>query len=447
MSNRNQIILSAVVVISATALVAFKMRSGDQPPAQQATAGHNHAAMGGGSGGGEGQPVKLDTEGARRIGVTFAKVEHRSLPLSVTTVGTVAYDETKLATVNPKIEGWVEKLYVDFTGAPVKKGDRLLDIYSPALVSAQEELVLAARLARDAEAGRPAENAQELLRSARRRLAYWDIPQDEIQRIETTGETSKTLTLRAPASGIVVEKNVVEGDRIMPGMTVYRIADLSRVWIEANVFEKDLALVRNGQSARVTFEAYPGREYTGRVSYVYPTVSVETRTAQVRLALANPDLSLKPGMYAQISLTVPPSPPTLVVPRSAVLETGERSLVFVRAEDGTLMPREVKPGRTSGREMELLDGVEAGETVVSSAAFLVDAESNLGNMAMPGMDMGSPSSGDDSDMQGMDMPGMDMSGVGPGAAGSTGAGAMSGMKAVPDTMGAPGPKTPHNHGG
>ena len=450
MSTRNQIVLSVAVVLSAASLVAFKLRPTDTQAARQSMPGHNHAAMSTGGKDGEGEPVKLDTQGARRIGVTFAKVEHRSLPLTVTAVGTVAYDERRLATVSPKIDGWVEKLDVDFTGAPVRKGDPLMEIYSPALVSAQEELVLAARLARDAAAGRPTENARELLEAARRRLAYWDIPQDEIGRIETTGRTTKTLTLRAPASGIVVEKNVVEGDRIMPGMTVYRIADLSRVWIEADVFEKDLALVKDGQGARVTFDAYPGRGFMGRVSYVSPTVSVETRTARVRLDLANPDLTLKPGMYAEISLAVPPGPPTLVVPRSAVLETGERTLVFVRETDGTLVPREVTPGRTSGREMELLGGVKAGETVVSSAAFLVDAESNLGNMAMPGMDMGSPSSKSGDGMGGM--PGMDMGGAGapsgaPGATGSGGKAGGAGMTGMTGPMDATGASAPHVHGG
>ena len=217
--------------------------------------------------------------------------------------------------------------------------------------------------------------------------------------------------VRAPASGVVVEKkNVVEGDRIMPGMTVYRIADLSRVWVEAEVFEKDLALVREGQAAQVSFEAYPGKAFAGKVTYVYPTVSVQSRTARVRVELANPGLTLKPGMFANVGLDVPPGAPTLVVPRSAVIATGERVLVFVQAADGMLMPREVQMGRTSGQLQELLAGVEAGERVVSSAAFLVDAESNLGSMtSMPGMDMGAP--GGDTARDGMQgMEGMDPSG-------------------------------------
>jgi len=387
MSTRMQITVSAVVLIVAVGATAYGLRSEGEGPAQGGMEGHNHAAMSAGSG--QQNPVALDAEAARRIGVTYATVEHRELDAAVSTVGTVTYDETRMATVSPKIDGWVEHLFIDFTGAPVEAGQPLLDIYSPALVTAQEELVLAARLARDAREGRAAENAQQLLESSRRRLAYWDIPQSEISRIEESGEPTKTLTLRAPATGTVVEKNVVEGDRIMRGMTVYYIADLSRVWIEADVFEKDLGLVREGQTASVSFDAYPGRESTGRITYVYPTVNVQARTGRIRIELPNPRLDFKPGMYAQISLDVPPGEATLVVPRSAVIQTGQRSLVFVSGADGRLLPREIVAGRTSGRFMEVLEGVEAGERVVSSAAFLVDAESNLGTMtgeSMEGME-------------------------------------------------------------
>jgi len=405
MSTKKQILLSVAIVLAAVALVAFRVGAGGEEQPQAGMQGHNHAAMT--AGGDEQKPVKLDAEGARRIGVTYATVERKQLPLFVESVGTVAYDETRLATVNPKVAGWVEHLYVDFTGAPVKAGQPLMDVYSPALVSAQEELVLAARLVGQAGEGRASGNALELLRSARRRLAYWDIPEEEIRRIEESGEPSKTLTLRAPASGVVVEKNVVEGDRIMPGMTVYRIADLSHVWLEADVFEKDLAHVAVGQWALVSFEAYPRQVFKGRLTYVYPTVSVQARTGRVRLDLPNPKLELKPGMFAHIHLDVPQEAPTLVVPRSAVIATGERALVFVQGADGALVPREVRMGRTSGPQQELLGGVKEGERVVSSAAFLVDAESNLGGMAMPGMDMGAP--GSDS------MEGMDHSGQGAGS--------------------------------
>ncbi len=425
MNAKKQILLGVGIVLVAVALVAFEIgTSGEEQGAVGAMQGHDHASMGGG--GNEQKPVRLDAEAARRIGVTFATVERKPLPVSVETVGTVAYDETRLTTVNPKIAGWVEKLYVDFTGAPVKAGQPLMELYSPALVSAQEELLLAARLVRDAGEGRALQNAQELLRSARRRLAYWDIPEADIRRIEDSGEPTKTLTLRAPASGIVVEKNVVEGDRIVPGMTVYRIADLSRVWVEGDVFEKDLALVAQGQGAEVSFEAYPGKSFSGRVTYVYPTVSVEGRTGRIRVELPNPSLALKPGMYARMHLDVPQSAPTLIVPRSAVIATGERAIVFVQSADGTLVPREVRMGRTSGRLQELLGGVREGERVVSSGAFMVDAESNLGQMAMPGMDMGAPGDEGGMDTMGgmesapdMDHPGGDMSGMKPDTAGAS----------------------------
>ncbi|MDH5589307.1 MAG: efflux RND transporter periplasmic adaptor subunit [Gemmatimonadota bacterium] len=401
MSTWKQIVPSVSVVVAAAATVAFGFGDGQGTETQQAAVGgeHDHAAMA--ASGGEMKPVTLDAEAARRIGVAYTTVVRQELPVFVRTVGNVAYDETRLANVNSKIEGWVEKLHVEFTGAPVRAGQPLMDVYSPALVSAQEELILAARLVREASGERSSANAEELLQSARRRLAYWDIPDSEVRRIEESGETTKVLTLRAPATGVIIEKGVVEGDRIVPGMTVFRIADLSRVWVEADVFEKDLAFVGVGQGALVNFEAYAGRTFTGRVAYVYPTVSVESRTGRIRVELPNPAGELKPGMYATLHLQAPPTAATLVVPRSAVIETGERTLVFVVGQDGALYPREVTAGRASLQLVEILSGLEEGDRVVSSAAFLVDAESNLGTMSgeappMPGMDMGS-------------MPGMDHS--------------------------------------
>ncbi len=376
MRRTQQITLSVGLIVVAVAIVLLQPGSEGANTAEEG--GHDMSTMA--TGGGELMPVVLDAAAARRIGVALAVVEHRELPVFLSTVGTVTYDETSLATVSPKIDGWVEKLHIDFTGAPVRVGEPLMDVYSPALVTAQEELLLALRLVRSAESERGRRNGEELLAAARRRLAYWDIPEDQVRRVEESGEPQRTLTFRSPASGIVVEKNVVTGDRIMPGMTVYRIADLSRVWLEAEVFEKDLSLISLGQNAQVSFEAYPGVSHQARVTYVHPTVSVQSRTARVRLELPNPSFALKPGMYAQVELEAPPLPATLVVPRSAVIATGERALVFVEAADGALLPREVQPGRTEGRFMEILEGLTTGERVVSSAAFLVDAESNLGTM-------------------------------------------------------------------
>lgn len=377
MSKKKQIVFSVAILVLAVVGVGFYSAWG--APADQAGGmeGHNHAAMGGGVGD-EAHPVQLTERDARTIGVTFATVERKPLDRRVRTVGTVEYDETRLAILNPKIEGWVERLYVDFTGAPVRRGQPIMEVYSPKLVTAQEELILARRLADEASGERAQQNARELLESARRRLAYWDIPASEIDRIEEAGQPSKTLTLRAPASGIVVEKNVVEGGRIMPGMDVFRIADLSRVWVEGEVFEKDLSLAAEGQMVEVTFQAYPGEVFEGVITYVYPTVSVESRTGRVRVELDNPGLRLRPGMYASINLEVRGHHEGLAVPRTAVLHTGERSVAFVRHQDGTLVPHEVTTGLVAGSQIEILSGLEAGMRVVSSASFLIDAESNLG---------------------------------------------------------------------
>ena len=226
-------------------------------------------------------------------------------------------------------------------------------------------------------------------------MAYWDIPESEIERIERTGKVQRTLTLRAPASGVVIEKNVSEGQRIMAGDVLYRLADLRTVWVEGEVFEQDLPAVRPGLTVTATFEALPGQEFHGKISYVYPTLDPETRTAKVRVELPNPGLKLKPGMYATLRLTGTSRPAVLSVPRSAVLSTGERNLVFVRRPDGMLQPREVAVGIANDERIEILRGLTSGDTVVASGTFLVDAESNLGTVMggmgdMPGMDMTAP---------------------------------------------------------
>ena len=381
MTTRKQIVLSLGLVGAALGTVAaFTLTGRGEPEQDAAMEGHDHGASLGGTG--ELRPVRLDEEAARRVGVTYATATVKPIARAVSTVGNVTWDETRLTNVSPKIEGWVERLYVDFTGAPVRRGQPLLAVYSPMLVAAQEELILALRLAEEATSGggeRATANANDLLESARRRLRYWDVPEEEIERIEQTRAPRKSIVLNAPASGIVVEKRVVEGARIMPGMDLYRIADLSRVWVEGEVFEKDLSLVRLGQAAAVTFEAYPGEVFSGAVSYVHPTVSVEARTGRIRVELANPDLRLKPGMYARLELAADESRSALTIPRSAVHFTGERALVFVRGGDGVLEHRQVTTGLVAGSDIEVLAGLAEGEVVVSSANFLIDAEANMGS--------------------------------------------------------------------
>lgn len=375
MTMRKEFVVSGgIVAIAAVIVIVYALSSGPGDSPDGGTGSHNHGAT---APAGGATPVTLDPERARRIGVTYAIAEAGPMTSIVRTVGSVTYDETRLVNVNPRIEGWVEKLHVDFTGAPVRKGQPLMAVYSPMLVSAQEELILAKRLAQSG-GGAATANAHELLIAARRRLAYWDIPASEIARIEASETPQRTLVLRAPASGLVVEKAVLQGQRIMPGMDLYRIADLSTVWVEGEVFEKDLALITLGRTARITFESYPGEIFNGRISYVYPTVTAESRTGRVRIALPNPALRFKPGMYANIQFEVPVHGQGIHVPRSAVLQTGERTIAFVQAADGRLVPRAIRIGISTTEHVEVLSGLRAGEVVVASANFLVDAESNLG---------------------------------------------------------------------
>ena len=392
MNRKGQLVLSAAVVAVA-GLVVATVAVTDDGGGGDAGSGSEHANHGAVAVSGEIQPVSLDAEQARRIGVTYATATIRTLTRELTTVGNVVYDETRLANVNPKIEGWVEELYVDFTGAPVRRGEPLVAVYSPMLVSAQEELLLARRLADQASAGggeRARSNAEDLLQSARRRMRYWDISDDQIRRIEESGTTQRTVVLHSPVSGIVVEKMVVQGARIMPGMDIYRIADLSRVWVEGDVFEKDLSLVRLNQDARISFEAYPGEVFAGRVTYVYPSVDTESRTGRIRIELDNPGLRIRPGMYARIELESRGARPALLIPRSAVHYTGDRAMVFVRDASGVLRSRDVTVGLVAGNDIEVLAGLTEGEVVVTSANFLIDAEANMGASAgaMDGMNTG-----------------------------------------------------------
>jgi Cu(I)/Ag(I) efflux system membrane fusion protein len=431
-----------LALAGAGAAVYYATRDSGPPPAP---AGHAHG--GAGPAAATASPVMLTREGAERIGVTYATAALTPLAREVRTVGLVTYDETLVKAIAPKIDGWVEQLYINYTGQAVSRGTPLFSIYSPMLVTAQEELLLARRLARDVAEGSPdaQRSADDLLTSARRRLAYWDVPAEDIAAIERSGQVRRTLTLRSPVSGFVVEKPVLAGQRIMAGDAVYRIADLSTVWVEGEVFEQDAPLARVGAPVTLEFSALPGRARTGRVAYVYPTLNQQTRTLRVRVALANPGAALKPGMYATLRLTSPGTNPVLTVPRSAVLSTGTRVLVFVRKPDGTLVPQDVTLGQTTETRVQVLSGLNAGDVVVASATFLIDAESNLrsalGGMGnMPGMDMGAPT---DAPAPGASVPAT------PNAPG----GAKPGMPGMPATTTpaapAPAPASPDHsgHGG
>ena len=351
------------------------------------------------AGGDSAAPVMLSDVDAARIGVTFATATTGSLAQEIRTVGQITVDETRVSTIALKVDGFVDALHVSSIGQSVRRGEPLLSIYSPMLVTAQEELLLARRLVSDVAGGTPdaIRGAEELLTSARRRLLYWDVPESEIARIERTGEVRRVITFTAPASGFVVEKAVFPGQRVMAGEVLFKLADLSIVWVEGQVFEQDLASVRTGQAVEVTVDAVPSERWKGRVAYVYPTLDAEARTTRVRVQLGNSGLRLKPGMYATLQITGVARGSAVIVPRSAVLSTGQRSLVFVRRSDGMLEPREVAVGLATDDRMEIRHGLANGETVIASATFLIDAESNLGAV-LGGM----------ANMPGMDMPGMDM---------------------------------------
>jgi Cu(I)/Ag(I) efflux system membrane fusion protein len=386
-SRRRLVPYASVGALLAAIVVAWMLtRSPDAPPGKTVAAGAAAA-----------QPVMLTPEGARRIGVTYATASLQALTGSVRTVAQVTFDETRVKIIAPKIDGWVDRLYVNATGQYVAAGEPLLAIYSPMLVSAQQELLLAAQLGQEvAQGGDVARTgATDLRDAARRRLLYWDIGPAQIAELERTGAIQKTLVLRSPVSGFVVEKNVLGGQKTMAGEALYKIADLSAVWLEGEVFERDLARVRLGASVTMDFESLPDEHPVGRIGYIYPTLNAETRTARVRVVLSNPGMRFKPGMYATLHIASAPAAETVTVPRGAVLATGGRSLVFVRSKTGSLEPRPVTLGASTDDRTQILMGVTAGEVVVASATFLVDAESNLGSALggmgnMPGMDAGTP---------------------------------------------------------
>jgi RND family efflux transporter MFP subunit len=338
------------------------------------------------------EPVSLTAAQERALGVTYTQVSRSPLETSVRTVGRIEASEERLSDVTPKIDGFVERLHVSTTGEAVHRGQALLTLYSPELVAAQEELLTALRLRDrlDAESGPARDNADRMVEATRKRLAWWDISDAQIERLVSSGEATKTLTLASPVSGVVLEKPVVEGQRVRAGQQLYRIADLSEVWVEGDVFEQDIRFVTEGSVAHIEVAAYPGRHFMGTVSFVYPIVDRGSRTNRVRVTLSNPDLDLKPGMFATIFFDVRIDDDAVVVPMEAVIVTGERNLVFVREPNGTLRPQEVVLGPAAGERVEILEGLVPGEEIVASANFLVDAESRLAATGggMPGMQHG-----------------------------------------------------------
>ncbi len=324
--------------------------------------------------------VKISPDRVQKLGVQSALVEPRVLARTIRAVGTVQADERRLYIVNTKFEGWIQKLYVNATGQTVTRGKPLMEIYAPELVVAEREYLLAWRSLQDM-AGAATEirsSARQLAEAALQRLQNWDISADQIKRLERTGTVTRTLTLRAPADGTVMEKMAVEGIHFTAGDPLYRIADLSTVWVNADAFEQDIGALRDGQEAKIEVNAYPGATFSGRVDFIYPTVSQETRTGKVRIVVRNTDGRLKIGMYANVAFeTGIGDRPVLAVPDSAVIDSGTRQIVLIDRGGGRFEPREVKLGAHADGFYEVRQGLAAGERVVVSANFLIDAESNL----------------------------------------------------------------------
>jgi Cu(I)/Ag(I) efflux system membrane fusion protein len=323
--------------------------------------------------------VQLSPERQQMIGVRIGTVERRLFEKTIRANGRVEYDEKRLTTISPKIGGWIEDLFVDFTGAPVKKGSPLLTLYSPELVSTQEEY-LAALAARRQLAASPypevARSGDTLVNSARRRLKLWDISEAQIRALEDSREVSRTMTLYSPYEGFVLEKMAFRGMRVEPGMTIYRLADLSVVWVIADVYEYELPYIRLGQSAAVQLSNLPGEPFAGKATYIYPSLDPRTRTARVRFEIPNRAGRLKPEMYAEVAVRIELGM-RLAVPESAVIDTGIRQLAILDRGQGYFQPREIRTGARANGLVEVLEGLAPGERIVTSANFLIDSESKL----------------------------------------------------------------------
>ena len=317
--------------------------------------------------------ISIDPVTVQNMGLRTGLVTRGPVQRVLRTVGVIDFDETALAEVSTKFRGWIEKLYVDSTGQQMHKGEPLFEVYSPELYLAQTEYLLT--LDSPTNTSLLADLRKD---AAMTKLRYWDISEDQIAELKRTRTPKKTLRINAPLDGVVVEKNVVEGQMVEPGMKLYRLADLATVWIQAQVYEQDLPFIRLGQEALVSLMSQPGARFRGRVTYLYPTVDDKTRTARVRLEFHNPGYFLKPGMYAAVEMTAELSPDALLVPDTAVLRSGERNTVFVALDGGRFEPRTITLGeRADGERYEVRSGLKEAERVVTSAQFMLDSESQL----------------------------------------------------------------------
>jgi multidrug efflux pump subunit AcrA (membrane-fusion protein) len=327
----------------------------------------------------KGRTIDLTPEAAQAAGVVIVRAEQKRLEQTTRAAGTIEVAETALARIAARVPGRLDRLYLNFTGETVRKGDPIYAIYSPELVTAQREYLLALDNLGKARAGGDASylaSAESLLEAARGRLRLWGIGQGQISRLERAQQPDLTVVVHSPVSGTVLERHALLGQYVVEGQDLYLLADLRHVWLQARVYEHELAALRLGQEAVVTLNSAPGREYRGRVRFIEPVVDPTTRTARVRIELPNPDGALRPGMFANAELEADLGQ-RLVVPRSALLDTGTRQVVYVREGEGSFVGREVRVGARAGEAVEILEGLEPGEEVVAKASFLIDSQSQL----------------------------------------------------------------------
>ncbi|MGE0813838.1 MAG: efflux RND transporter periplasmic adaptor subunit [Vicinamibacterales bacterium] len=378
--------VAAVVLVSAALLWAVRGRgdSGASAGADgMAAAGETAppgaaAAPSAGSSTPRGEVV-IDARRQQLTGVNTALVTRGPLRHELRAVGVVRYDETRLADVNLRLEGWIRELYVDYTGQPIRRGQPLFTLYSPELLTTQQEYLLALQTRDQMQSSvipDARQRADQLVASARQRLVLWELPDEEIRALDETRRAPDVVTFRSPVAGFVIEKVAMQGMHVAAGQTLYKVADLSTVWVEADIYEQELATIRVGQRATVTLEAYPGESFDGRATYVYPFVEENTRTVRVRFQFANPRGRLKPGMYANVDIRET-SETGLTVPANAVIDSGAETLVFVAEGDGYFTPRPVAVGRRLGDRIVILGGIEEGDAVATSATFFLDSESQL----------------------------------------------------------------------
>ncbi len=409
MKKRYLILAVALIVLSGVAFFYFRhsgipIKSSVEKSSQPAT-----APASGGEGGMAGMPgmaqpqagqakegsadqkepeeaptVEIPAEKQQLIGVKTTVVAVMPLERVVRTVGRIEYDEKKLATINTKFEGWIEKLYVDYTGKYVKKGEALAEVYSPELMATQQEFLNVLKWSRQSsQSSRQSavgtmlsKDAETIVEAARQRLRLWDISDDQIRKIEESGKPIRTLTLYSPVNGYVVQKMALKGMKVMPGEKLFDIADLSTVWIISDIYEYELPMIKVGESAKLTLSYFPGREFSSRIDYVYPTLSGETRTGKVRFSIPNPGGQLKPQMYTNVMIKIGLGK-RLAIPDDAVIDTGTRQVVYVDKGEGLFEPREVMLGVRAEGFREVLMGLKAGEKVASAATFLIDSEAQL----------------------------------------------------------------------